>query len=260
MSLLKTSAKKECDKAVSAKQSTYAWVADKNALHGGRYQEVKDCGILGLALGASAAFLPGRKTLNGVELRGNKVFVPDSLQAFADPNGDGVVDIREAQRLFASGAQVVAENFFDAPEPTEDQKDGGGTKLPEPDEPERTGESSRRGSVSSRRGRFRAFGDEEWDGIPNDDWTTSFSSSPPSEVDIPTPAKVRRTEGDDEDSDEEEEDSDNYSSEDDPIEEDEVWEDARQPPPKTKQPKSPGLFMLSTKLNPSALLHDHIRF
>ena len=190
-----------------------------------------------------------------MELRGNKVFVPDSLQAFADPNGDGVVDAREAQRLFASGAQVVPENFFDAPEPTEDRKDGGGREweLPEPDEPEGTGESS-------RRGRFRAFGDEEWDGIPNDDWTTSFSSSPPSEVDIPTPAKVRRTEGDDEDSDEEEEDSDNSSSEDDSIEEDEVWEDARQPPPKTKQPKSPGLFMLSTKLNPSALLHDHIRF
>lgn len=248
MSLLKTSAKKECDKAVSAKQSTYAWVADKNALHGGRYQEVKDCGILGAGVGALGV-LAGRTTLNGVrpDFLGKKVFVPDSLQTFADPNGDGVVDAREAQRLLASGAQVVPENFFDAPKPTEDQKDGGGREweLPEPDEPEGTG-------GSSRRGRFRGFGDEEWDTIP-DDWTTF--SSPPSEVDIPTPAKVRRAEGNNEDSDEEEEDSDSYSSEDDPIEEDEVWEDARPPPP-----TSPGLFMVSTTLKPSALLYDHIRF
>lgn len=74
----------------------------------------------------------------------------------------------------------------------------------------------------------------------------------PSELDVPKSTSS-------------EEDSDGYSSEGEPIEEDEGWEDAqsredarKKPPPPTRGPK--GLFMVSTTLKPSALLYDHLRF
>lgn len=51
MSFFKTTQKQK-DKAVPAKKPTYAWVADKNALQGGQYQEVEDCGLLTLGAGA----------------------------------------------------------------------------------------------------------------------------------------------------------------------------------------------------------------
>ncbi len=230
MSLLKTSAKRECNKAVSAKQPTYAWVAEKNALHGGRYQEVKDCGILSATVGALALLKP----TNWFEVQGNKVAVPDSVEGLVDLNGDGVIDATEAQRLMGSGSQVVTEDFWRAPEPADLAKDGDGREweLPGPDEPE-------------------YFGGERYDGKT---FSEALPDKFPSEFDVPE--QVRGVEDNDEDSEEEEEEEE----ENEPIEEGEVWEDAQSPPPKTPPPKSPGLLLISTTLKPSALLYKHLRF
>ena len=221
MSFVKTSAKRECNKAVSAKQPTYAWVADKNALHGGRYQEVKDCvGVLPALAGAIAVLKAG-----GFPVWDNEVTVPDSLVGVADSNGDGVIGLTEAQRLLAAspwltegqpvgaasgsqvvpkgffdapepedgggGSQVVPKDFFDAPEPTEDQKDGGGREWEDlfDDEPEGTG---------------GFFGGERYDGKTFSEALPDRNKNPP-ELDVPARAKVRWTGGDDGDSEEEEE-------------------------------------------------------
>ena len=210
MSFLKTPAKKERDTPVSARQPTYTWVADKNALHGGQYQEVKDCGFLGLTA-AALALLRGR----GVALKGKGIVVPDGLEQFADTNGDGILNADEALKL-APKMAVATEDFWHvgrkAPPPR------GSREFPGPDEPE-------------------GFGGERYDGKTFSERFLPHRA--PSELDAP---KRKSWFGDDGDSEEEEEDSD--SEVDDPVEEGEIWEDAQSKPP----PESPGLLMVSTHI------------
>ena len=94
MSFFKTTQKQK-DKAVSAKKPTYAWVADKNALQGGQYQEVEDCGLLTFGAGALALLkgygvTPDSATLNFSDERTRRM----------DPNGDGRITRDELQTYY----------------------------------------------------------------------------------------------------------------------------------------------------------------
>lgn len=104
--LRRTSQKKKEYKAIPAKKNTYAWVTDKNALHGGQYQEVEDCGLL--TLGASALALlkgygvtPDSATLNFSDERALRM----------DPNGDGLVTGEELQTYYEK--ELIRDAFDD---------------------------------------------------------------------------------------------------------------------------------------------------
>lgn len=106
MSLFKTSQKKREYKAVPAKKPTYAWVADKNTLHGGQYQEVEDCGLLTLTAGALALLKAAGVTPDGATFN-----FSDERTRRMDPNRDGLVTRDELQTYYEK--ELIRDAFDD---------------------------------------------------------------------------------------------------------------------------------------------------